>query len=234
MWLTSRFPVTKMARMFAERGGERLGEWPTTKPELIVKHLCAKCNNGWMSRLEREAKPIITSLLDDRLEAVGFNVQTTLATWAVKTAMVLEAFDPSRPWFYTDAEREHMRQTRDIPPRTEVWVAKCVDQPDLFSAANDLQSDGDGCGVRARLTTMAFGALAVQVLTLRAPSEIPETTRVTYDTSEGPWANVLVPVWPISNISHTWPPPMGLRSESGIEALARRLRPAIGEGGGTA
>jgi hypothetical protein len=217
--------------MFAERRGERLGEWSTLKPELIVKHLCGNCNNGWMSRLERETKPIIISLLEDSLEAVDSNIQAVLATWAVKTAMVLEAFDPTRPWFYTDAERERMRLKGDIPPRTEVCVAKCIDQPDVFSAANDLRSDDSGFGVRARLTTMAFGALAVQVLTLRTPSDIPETTRVTYDISDGPWGDVLVPVWPINNIPHKWPPPVGLRSESGIEALATRLRPAVDDCG---
>jgi hypothetical protein len=220
--------------MVAERGGDRLGEWPTVKPELIVKHLCANCNNGWMSRLEGETKPIATSLLDDMLEALDSTIQAILAVWAVKTAMVLEAVYPARPWFYTDSEREHMRLTRAIPPLTEVWVAKCIDQPNLFSVANDLWSDDSGLGVRARLTTMAFGALAVQVLTLRPPSDNPETTHLTYDTSDGPWANVLVPVWPINSIPHAWPPPVGLRSENGIETLATRLRPAIDDLGGAA
>jgi hypothetical protein len=34
-WLMKRFPVPSTARMYAERGGRNLGNWPTSKPESL-------------------------------------------------------------------------------------------------------------------------------------------------------------------------------------------------------
>ncbi len=66
------------------------------KPELPVKWLCATCNNGWMSMLENEAKPILESILDEKLKDIDAASQSTLACWAVKTAMVLECIGDIR------------------------------------------------------------------------------------------------------------------------------------------
>jgi hypothetical protein len=53
--------------------------------------VCTICNNGWMSRLEAEVKPILIPLIDDprRMEALGLHQRTTIARWAVKTVAVL-------------------------------------------------------------------------------------------------------------------------------------------------
>jgi len=79
IWLMKRFPVSDTARIDAERRGRNLGNWPTTKPRLRVKWLCRSCNNGWMSRLENEAKPVIESILDDKLKDLDASAQSTLA-----------------------------------------------------------------------------------------------------------------------------------------------------------
>jgi alpha/beta hydrolase fold len=101
IWLVKRFPLPIAARMFAERGGNRLGDWPQAKPRLTVKDLCRSCNNGWMSRLEGEAKPVVECLLDSDISVIDTLAQSTLAVWAVKTAMVLEALTASQSWFYS-------------------------------------------------------------------------------------------------------------------------------------
>jgi len=207
LWLMKRFPAASSARMFAERRGGPLSDWPITKPKLPLKWLCASCNSGWMSRLEREVKPIIESILDEKVNAIDASAQQTLAVWAVKTVMVLEALDPDRQWFYTAEEREQMRLSRSIPHRTSVWIAKCVDHKDIYSAAKNHSSDD---GARAFSVTMAFGLLAFQVETVRAPESIPAHVAVTYEVSDGPWDQVLVPVWPVSQAARTWPAAQGL------------------------
>jgi hypothetical protein len=57
----------------------------------VAGTVCGTCNNGWMSRLEADVKPILIPLIDDprRMEALGLHERTTIARWTVKTAAVL-------------------------------------------------------------------------------------------------------------------------------------------------
>lgn len=225
LWLMKRFPTSRTSRMDAERGGQKLGNWCMTKPGIRVKWLCASCNNGWMSRLEMEAKPLLESILDDKLKEIDASSQSTLARWAAKTAMVLECLKPERPWFYTDDERQLIRDTLSLPPRTSVWIAKCVNQPNIYSAAKDLRTTpGDG-GFHVYSTTMAFGPLAFQIVSIKTPATIPENVTLTYDVTEGPWGQTLLQVWPTTEESVGWPPHYGLNSEFGLDELTERLSP---------
>jgi len=226
LWLTKRFPTSSTAHMDAELGGRKLPNWPTAKPRLQLKWICQSCNNGWMSRLENSAKPIVESILDDKLKGLDTSAQSTLAQWAVKTAMVLEAIDSNRAWFYSQDERQLMRTALAIPQRTSVWIAKCVNRPNIYSTQKDLRTTFDDDGVHALVTTMTFGSLALQVVSIKTPAAIPENVPVTYDVSEGPWEQTLVQVWPTSQNSRAWPPYHGLAGELGLDALAERLSPA--------
>jgi len=216
-------PSSDIARTYAERGGRNLGDWPTK--ELLVKRVCPDCNNGWMSRLENNAKPILESILDDKLGALDAPAQCTLALWAVKTAMVLETIDSSQTWFYSDDERRLMCVMQTIPPRTSVWIAKCIHQPNVYSAAKHLYTLPGGEGAHAFAVTMAFGSLAFQVVTIETPAEVSANVIVTYDVSDGPWDQTLVQIWPTSHTTQIWPPAYGLEGDLGLEALTERLSP---------
>jgi hypothetical protein len=225
LWLMKRFPLRGEGRMFAERGGAELGDWPLSKARLTVRCLCKSCNNGWMSQLESETKPVVESILDGVVSALDTSAQSTLGGWAVKTAMVLEATDPNRPWFYSNDERYRLRTMRSVPQRTSVWIAKCVNQGDIYSAAKDHRRNPGDNSIRAFSVTMAFGSLAFQVVTVKASAAIPPNVAVTYDVSEGPWDATLVQVWPTSQSPRVWPPTYGLDSDRGLEALTERLNP---------
>jgi hypothetical protein len=226
LWLVNRFPTSSTSCMEAERGGNKLGNWLTAKPKLQVKWLCASCNNGWMSRLEDETKPILESIFNDKLKAIDTLDQLTLARWAVKTAMVLEAIDSNRSWFYSDNERQMMGAVQSLPPRTSVWIATCINQPNIYSAAKDLLTTPNNDGIHAYATTMAFGSIAFQIVSIKTFAAIPENVPVTYDVTEGPWDQTIVQVWPTTKKSIDWPPTYGLNSEYGLDALAERLSPA--------
>jgi hypothetical protein len=53
--------------------------------------VCGRCNNGWMSRLESTAKPLILDLAGGRKRAVDLTNEeaTVVAKWALKTAYAL-------------------------------------------------------------------------------------------------------------------------------------------------
>jgi len=226
LWLMTRFPGSDKARTYGEIGVRSLGNWPTRKPTLRVKRLCKDCNNGWMSRLETVAKPLFESILDQQPVAIDPSAQLILARWAAKTAMVLDTIDSNRTWFYDETERLLMCETQIIPQRTSVWIAKCVDHPNIYSAAKDLWASPNNADVHAFATTMGFGSLALQVVSIRVPAKIPANVAVTYDVTGGPWDQTLVQVWPASQNALSWPPKYGLKDELGLEALTERLNPA--------
>jgi hypothetical protein len=222
-WLTKRFPLSDASRMEAELGGRDLGSWANKKPRLLpVGCVCKECNNGWMSRLESEVKPVIEGIIDNRIKAVDTSAQARIAVWAVKTSMTLESVRPQGKRFYTSDQRRGLQMSA-IPERTSVWIAKCVNQPNIYSVAKDLWTSRGQNEVHAYVTTMAFGSLAFQVVSLRSRMNLSKETAIIYNVSEGPWDEVLVQVWPIMPNPKQWPPSQGLNGELGLEVLTNRL-----------
>ncbi len=228
-WLTKRFPASESAHVQAERGGVPLGEWYTFKPNIRVGFVCVVCNNGWMSRLEESASRIIAPLFEQQQHTIDVRSLPTLAAWAVKTAMVLENMYPDQSRFYSDAERTQLRLTNTLPRRAYVWFAACVEQGTIYAEAKYLFGGNKSPGLSGVSTTMAFGPLAIQVLALKVPAWIPTDREVTIQSCEGPWDEVLMPIWPAHEGNLTWPPRQGLLGESGLEVLANRLLPPLQE-----
>jgi hypothetical protein len=71
------------------RTGEVVAQRTHSSFTFVDGRVCEKCNNGWMSRLEADAKPILVSLMD------GLRVRSELATgergilgkWTAKTLL---------------------------------------------------------------------------------------------------------------------------------------------------
>jgi hypothetical protein len=179
-----------------------------------------------MSRLESRTKPIIERLLDQPRIALAKNDQEVLATWMAKNAMVFEALRGQGPWFYTREERVALKDLLQIPARTNVWIAKCVDIPGAYCEASNHYETAtrDSSGAHLYVTTMAFGCIALQTATLRLPPSIPISTRVTTDLRAGPWEQCALGLWPGTRDSWTWPPDIGLAGEAGIKEFHSRWR----------
>lgn len=85
---------------------------------------CVSCNNGWMSDLEVQAAALLTLLIhnqDAQIDAVG---QHLLATWAVKTMLMLRliaADEDDRE--LNDDIYGWIRRSRSPPPAEQIWIA---------------------------------------------------------------------------------------------------------------
>jgi hypothetical protein len=57
----------------------------------VAGTVCGTCNNGWMSRLEGDTKPVLIPLIEDprRLENLDQKRRALIARWALKTAAML-------------------------------------------------------------------------------------------------------------------------------------------------
>lgn len=79
---------------------------PQRRAEVVVKAVCEDCNNGWMSALEVEVRPLLEPMV--RGEAVRLSVgdQMILARWAAKVAVLLDHYEDGAVVLGADDLRE--------------------------------------------------------------------------------------------------------------------------------
>jgi hypothetical protein len=221
-WLMQYFPSGGSINV--ERGERALNTWHAEKPRLEIRYVCAKCNNTWMSELENSVKPIILSIIENELDLIEYESQKKLSLWAVKNAMVYEYLYPKRYPFYTESERHSFHNEASMPENTNVWIAKCVDFPGVYTEARDyrgvLSQRLEDC--LTYVTTMAFGPLALQVVSSHLLA--PINTSITVDSRPGPWNEIITCIWPIINNQIAWQPKMGLNGELGLIEFSKRFK----------
>lgn len=223
-WIVDRFYAEEPVAVSAERRGEVLSPWRVRKPELKVRHVCRDCNNGWMSKLEETVKPILDPLLAGHRRGFDEGAQMTLAVWAVKTAMVLEALDSPELFAYTQAEREELRKWSTIPTRSSIWLAASTD-PSLFASTKTRHFGASTPHIlEGAATTIALSRVVVQVFTMRLPQQVGARTKVTVPVRKANWEESTVQILPASPSSVAiWPPKLGLDGETGIDFLSGRF-----------
>src|SRR4051794_31220769 len=94
---------------------ERPGHPATT----TVRSVCIGCNNGWMARLEAEAKPFLTTMIRGHGRTYYERGATVIATWLIKTALVAGSkFEPRLPaTVYHDFYRD-----QSPSENTRIWL----------------------------------------------------------------------------------------------------------------
>jgi hypothetical protein len=197
-----------------------------------VRSVCASCNNGWMSDLESAVKPFLGPMvLNGRRTRLAVASQTQLATWAVKTALVLDRLHPNAavvpkseyPAFY--AARKPLpthfvvlaRRTTYPDETGRQLLATAVKQtvsdlPVAQELASEIEASMPGWKAEGRniyRVTFALGRVAFQVFGHSLPARI--------EIAHGHLPYVQR-IWR-PNESVTWPPPVPLDSAGGLQAL---------------
>jgi hypothetical protein len=178
-----------------------------------------------MSVLEGEAKPVIEALLDDQITSITADQQAILARWSLKSAMVFEGLRGDAEWFYDQEDRSVVATGAVSLSRTNVWLAKCVDLPSIHCISSDMADapHPQPATVRGYVTTMAFGSLALQVVSLKVSGWAAGVPVLSTDTRGTEWPDVLVQIGP-PGVDTEWPPRLGLNGEVGVEELNTRFR----------
>jgi len=78
---------------------------------------------------------------------------------------------------------------------------------------------------------MAFGALALQVVSSHLPATVPLDTEITTDLKPGPWNDATIRIWPVSSQPQVWPPKIGLNGVFGLDELSERFKVYTGTPG---
>jgi len=103
----------------------------TPKPDVKVRRVCITCNNGWMSDLEGKAKDVLLPMVQGQVQRLGYSDQQLVATWAIKTAMMLQ-FTPvyeAGPAIHPRLYRELYAQRDQPPASVVVWLGREAQAP---------------------------------------------------------------------------------------------------------
>jgi hypothetical protein len=193
-----------------------------------MKCVCAPCNNGWMSDLETESTRVLGALLQDIATPLDAHQQTTLALWSTKTAMVIEAVKSTDNRYFAHPERCGVRSDRAIPSHTTIWLGRYTGSSigaygtdfGFHIPEGPVSSVGSG-------TTILVGHVALQVLSLRMPTQFSEA-RISISSRVGQWEKLLVQVWPVQARTH-WPPELSFTNSGSLSIATLMDRWRIGE-----
>jgi hypothetical protein len=79
---------------------------------VVVRRVCRECNHGWMQHMDNEVRPIIEPMLDGIPRTLSVLDQSTVATWATKITLVLQAANIGRQTIVGDAQYRWFEQHR--------------------------------------------------------------------------------------------------------------------------
>lgn len=89
-----------------------------------LKVVCAPCNNTWMSKIEEDAKPILTLLINGEEGILDRQMLRKLATWMALKTMVGESSRPPHA-IVTQEERNEFKASGTIPTTMRIWAGRC-------------------------------------------------------------------------------------------------------------
>lgn len=168
-----------------------------------LRVVCRCCNNGWMSRLDEAAKPIILRLAQAEAFTLGQEDAHTLSGCLAKMTMVAEFQEPSSV-IARQVERAYLKRRGIPPPTWSIWIGLHGDPGwitaihHMVSRANDHVSTGMG---DAQSTTIGIGGLLALVVS-QNNDDYPHGLEFRN--------NLLHEIWPEPPERITWPPQKGI------------------------
>lgn len=176
-----------------------------------VGSVCDQCNNGWMSRLEEQVKPILKPMMLGNAVTLTVQQQERITTWMTKCAVMYESMATGEV-FYNGLGRHHFCKTRSPLDSTAVWLGQYTGGIRIIADYRLLsRQQNPGGSVKILVLTLVVGKLALQLTTARGTDLIPNIelpTMVLENTQD-----LLVQVWPWSLLGVKWPPPCSFDDE---------------------
>lgn len=166
--------------------------------------VCGSCNNGWMSRLEVEAKPLLMPLILGTATHLDNGSSLTLATWATKTALIYEFVYPESEGTTASADdRRWFAEHRRPLPNSRIWCARYVGTRGAAIIARstlflyDLDDPAPTPEAHGLFIVLVFGQIAIRVALIRSNPTYP----MRFGLWEGEQTQLL---WP-SQSQLNWP-----------------------------
>jgi hypothetical protein len=201
-WMEELFPGELRIRY--SNATKSLEERKADRVDWKAKVVCEKCNNTWMSRIEtNHAQPVMTPLITGKIGIpIGPVEARSLALFAFKTAVVLDHItgNPDHISFFSREARHSFRQTLQIPPQVQMWLAGFANHRGggrflpLYHQGQFSPTEY----VEMYICTFAIGNLAIQMVAVRNP------IRYVLEPKSG-FESLAVPLWPDMWPGYIWP-----------------------------
>jgi hypothetical protein len=180
---------------------------------LKVGRVCRdRCNGGWMNALENDARPFLQPMLEGRGRVLHEHGQHLVATWAYKTALMLNFAIPEQAQAASDAEYGYLYDKREPPSSARVFMFAYED--DMKATASFRQHPlwigPKTAGLKNRgpfdgyTMTFSIAQLGFQVFNTTVPGQ-------EYVLQE-PWNRRIHRIWPLTGGSLTWTPKPALNT----------------------
>lgn len=205
-WLIAH--IVKKGAQVNQRWGSQLGltGFTSTNQNMTVRRVCSECNNGWMSDLEGATKPLLLPWIDGKRTHLVYDEQQAIATWAIKTAMMLQYSPLHKSGVVIPGSHYNALFDRKTSPpdSVEVLIGLVPEQPPgaLFGLRRlDVAREHWGAGLtptRERYlgyeATVIAKGLVLKVLGHAGPAQIKITKEVVITPDLG-----LSQIWPVQS-----------------------------------
>ena len=229
----ARLDLGKIANGRALPRHNSIGKSHGASASVVVKRVCERCNNEWMSGLETQVRPTVWKLVLGQRADLNSEQQLALALWSTKTAMVFDAARTNGPMYFSPGECTHLFRSMSggfdlpMPLWTFVWLATYRGNFAAGSFSWNLRGLGQRTDRREEFpvdghtTTIVMGHFVTQVLTVRLLSQVAKEAAPV--PSSDRWNNAVRQVWPIASALVAWQPEQVLDDTNmGIEDFAKR------------
>jgi hypothetical protein len=121
-WLAPHAESFTNTRAAGEGRAEPVSAWESRDLDVVVRCVCADCNNGWMNRLDGQAEEAIKLLSQGEVVVRVVDAALPLfAAWATKMALVMECLFPR--FIVPQEVRDHLYREQRPHPSVRIWVA---------------------------------------------------------------------------------------------------------------
>jgi hypothetical protein len=186
--------------------------YPKKRIRIVAKVVCSPCNNGWMSDLEGELKPILKDALFTETPRIFSTKElSTIAAFAFKTLVIANHKDLKRTPFFPSAERVSFRRNRLIPNGVQVWMATRKSIPGKYygcwKSLSGTSNEPSRYGFSNYMCTWNFQNIVLQVLAMKwKDKRRRKTVPVLPIIQNEYWDDAAIPIWPLSGRELQWPP----------------------------
>jgi hypothetical protein len=119
-WLQNVLPSDEIGVVSRDVGGVKTS-WAKKRFSEKTRRVCSDCNEGWMSRLEGVAKPVLApAIARSQLCAFDLRAQWVAAQWATKTGYVFQTL--GREMLAPQSRPVLLRMNGKPPPEVSVFL----------------------------------------------------------------------------------------------------------------
>lgn len=217
-------PPQEHFRIHGTRDGETvvLDRWSAIPIDRKISGPCRPCNNGWMSRNETDAKPLLIPMLQGESVSLDTEARAILARWATLRILVAQLGHPPDRRRAIPAHRYRDFYARQaLPIGAQIWAAHYNGLGDWPTSYHHVELHSSPFGRPAPATPNAyFTAFSIgHAAFVYWGHEIengPVIGRL------GGLATYLVPIWPLDDSTVNWPP-HGMLGADGLQAVAKHF-----------